>query len=87
MFPEKPADNGSTAKNNHTINIYRFWAYGSKTNVPNETSYFLKMVQYINMNNPALASDDDANKDKNKSEAAKNKTKAKIMINYLFHSE
>lgn len=45
------------------------------------------MVQFVNMNNPALASDDNANKDKNKSEAAKNKTKAKIMINYLFHSE
>lgn len=63
----------------HTVNVYRFWAYGSRVNVPVDTGYFLKLIQHINMNNPPVQVE---SKDKKIVYDPK-----KSMVNYIFHSE
>lgn len=35
----------------HEVRIYRFWAYDPSNDMPQETVYFLKMTQIMNVNN------------------------------------
>lgn len=72
------SDNPADKKN---VNIYRFWAYSSRLNVPNETGFFLKLVQHINMKNPPIQIE-------SLKRSSKESVDPKIMmVNYLFHSE
>ena len=70
---------GNTNNTLQTVNVYRFWAYGSRVNVPVDTGYFLKLIQHINMNNPPVQVE---SKDTKKVYDPK-----KSMVNYIFHSE
>ena len=36
----------------HEVRIYRFWSFDPTNHIPNESSYFIKMIQIINYNNP-----------------------------------
>lgn len=52
----RSADDSATAgqspeQQEHEVRIYRFWAYDPCNELPQESAYFLKMIQIINMNN------------------------------------
>ena len=34
------------------VRLYRFWSYEPTNDIPNESAYYLKMMQIINYNNP-----------------------------------
>lgn len=36
------------------VRIYRFWAFDSESSLPNNSSYYVKLIQIINFNNPQL---------------------------------
>lgn len=44
----------SFSKQNHLVNVYRFWSYDSTNSIPNDTAYFSKLTNIINIRNPAF---------------------------------
>jgi hypothetical protein len=71
------------------IKIYRFWSFDLANNVPNETPYFLKVINIINASNPVFYKNKFAKINQNERRTAypvDNKDSNKI-ANYIIHSE
>ena len=46
----KAEDN--TVQKEFIVRLYKFWAFDPNNDIPNESAYYLKMLQIINYNNP-----------------------------------
>lgn len=44
--------------NEITVRLYRFWSFDPSNDIPNESAYYLKMIQIINFNNPIYSKTD-----------------------------
>lgn len=44
--------------NEITVRLYRFWSFDPSNDIPNESAYYLKMIQIINFNNPIYTKTD-----------------------------
>lgn len=76
-------NNNNNNSDEHEVRIYRFWAYDPINGLPQETAYFMKMTQIINVNNSSQAS-------RNSLAARRNQLYPRDgynnMANYLLHS-
>lgn len=85
----QPLGTSKESENNkeHEVRIYRFWSYDPLNDVPNESAYFLKMLQIINFNNPVYS----LSASKFTAFARKNEPYPKDsfdrIANYIIHSE
>lgn len=71
-----PADKD---KPKHEVRLYSFWCFDQKTNLPNETSAYYRMIKVLNENNPKIAT--------KVTKKNKNKPKLDAISNYMIHSE
>ena len=55
FYLEPIASQGSSHQDEHQVRIYRFWSFDPLNNIPNETSYFVKLINIINYNNPVYS--------------------------------
>lgn len=60
----------------HELNVYKYWSYDEATNLPKDNPFFLKMIHYINSNNPTTSKHN-----------KKQKKTSKSPVNYLLLSE
>lgn len=68
------------------VRIYRFWTFDSESTLPNNSSYYVKMIQIINFNNPQLTK---PNKNKFSSRRKKDYPQDNFndLTSYVIHSE
>ncbi len=66
------------------VRLYKFWAFDAINDIPNESAYYLKMLQIINYNNPIFTGSDSKFTNKN---SAYPREQIDNMSNYLVESK